>query len=499
MSCIRLFSACLSLFASVINFFALRNLVLIARRILITGLIVLLVSNHAFAAPGMVMAGAELGWEIHFWWHTSGWAAKFDRLFPKRSAGQTPSGWDGKGAPDQPVPRPKPQETQEQRNARVVRVEIAPRDVIVAADEPIIFTAVAYDADNSPVAGVQFDWESEDEDSGDRVNIEEKGKFASSRQGNFKIKVKMAGRSAEAKVKVQGVRRAPGEKPIGTKPVSSRDLPVRPKSTSLLQRTKQRIARASAPSLPSRISVRSITSRGFAASFAPTAFKAKSVAAAPTTGPTPLMQGGGEDPYGWNSNNYWSADDPGADRGAPPGQAPDGGAGSGNFQFTAQVLALDGRGLDINLGLSQNSRVWHKAGSEITFDIDRDWPAAGWSLGFGKIMGMGAQNGFMLVEPDGTRHAYTGSLTFYQFSQSCACKTSDGSFIDYEVIGNTPANGGAPISAYAYLPNGTSIYYGSAGSNAIYPIQIIDANGNMVNISYRNNQGPQIDKITDTL
>jgi len=66
------------------------------------------------------------------------------------------------------------------------------------------------------------------------------------------------------------------------------------------------------------------------------------------------------------------------------------------------VLSLGGRGQDLNFGLSYNSRVWHKANSEITFDIDRDWPA-GMVIGFGKIVGMGGQNGYMIIEPDGTR------------------------------------------------------------------------------------------------
>ncbi|MCI0393184.1 MAG: RHS repeat-associated core domain-containing protein [Acidobacteria bacterium] len=437
---------------------------------------------------------------LAFWWYTSGWAASSSRFlrenFPfVRSASQQ-RGWDGKGAPAQPVPKPQPQETQEQRNANVVRVDISPRDATVGAFEQIIFTAVAYDSNNSPVGGVQFDWDGEDEASGEKVNVPEKGKFSSSKEGNYKIKAKLGGREASAKVKVKGVKHVPGEQPIGPgKPISSRDLPVKPKSTSSLQKAKERIAKATS-GLPNRGLAGGLAPRGLAASFAPNISKVKTRSAASTM---PLVQSGGEDPYGWNSSNYWSADDPGTERGTPPGHAPDGGAGSGNFQFATPVLALDGRGLDINLGLAQNSRLWHKADTEITFDIDRDWPAAGWSLGFGKIVGMGAQNGFMLIDADGTRHAYTGTLNFYQYSQTCVCKTSDGSFIDYKVTGDTPANGGAPITAYAYLPNGTSIYYGAGGSNAIYPMQIIDSNGNMVNISYRNNQGPQIDKITDTL
>ncbi|MEJ7615846.1 MAG: Ig-like domain-containing protein [Pyrinomonadaceae bacterium] len=81
----------------------------------------------------------------------------------------------------------------------------------------------------------------------------------------------------------------------------------------------------------------------------------------------------------WNDDNYWSADEPGNDRGNPPGSPQDGGAGSGNFQTAAPSSLLPGRGIDLSLGLAYNSRVWNKAEggsiSEITFDIDKDWPA----------------------------------------------------------------------------------------------------------------------------
>src|SRR5262249_21922334 len=108
----------------------------------------------------------------------------------------------------------------------------------------------AYDANNAPVPGVQYDWEGEDVASGQIIDIPHKGKFASSKQGNYKIKIKMAAHEASAKVKVQGVRHAPGEKPVSpAKPVSSHALPpANPKPSSLAPRTKQRVAR---PALPS--------------------------------------------------------------------------------------------------------------------------------------------------------------------------------------------------------------------------------------------------------
>src|SRR5262249_22829426 len=154
---------------------------------------------------------------LSFWWHASGWAAKSSRFMLEHfHLGGTPpqKGWDGKGAPDQPLPKPRPQETQEERKAKDVREDLFPKDGTGGAGEQVIFIPVAYDANNAPVPGVQYDWEGEDVASGQIIDIPHKGKFASSKQGNYKIKIKMAAHEASAKVKVQGVRHAPGEKPV---------------------------------------------------------------------------------------------------------------------------------------------------------------------------------------------------------------------------------------------------------------------------------------------
>ncbi|HZF38599.1 MAG TPA: hypothetical protein VE715_07235, partial [Blastocatellia bacterium] len=319
----------------------------------------------------------------HLWWHSSGWAARSERFlrenFPNSGANVQQRNWDGKGAPRRAVPKPEPQETQEERKGRVARVEISPREATIAAGQEIHFIAVAYDANNSPVGGVSFDWDKEDEDTGEKISVEEKGKFSSAKEGkfssakegNYRVKARFGGLEASAKVKVKGLKYLSGQQPIGTRTVSSRDLPQPSRSSLSLPATKDRIAK----NAPGR----------FVTRYSPAGTKAM-----PRL--LPLM----EDPYSWNSDNFLSMDDPGKERGDPPGHNPDGGAGSGNFQFGAPVLSLGGRGQDLNFGLSYNSRVWHKANSEITFDIDRDWPAPGWSLGFGKIVGMGGQNGYMI-------------------------------------------------------------------------------------------------------
>jgi hypothetical protein len=165
----------------------------------------------------------------------------------------------------------------------------------------------------------------------------------------------------------------------------------------------------------------------------------------------PAVQSGG-DPYSWNNSNWTTADDSNKERGDMPGR-PEEGVGSGNFQLTAPVIGLEGRGLDLALALNYNSRVWHKAGSEITFDIDRDWPAPGWNLGFGRIVSMGTNKGFMLIDGDGTRHGYVGNALPASGWQYFTAHTIDGTLIDYSVS----AYSGVPSWATAQLANGTVI------------------------------------------
>ncbi len=203
----------------------------------------------------------------------------------------------------------------------------------------------------------------------------------------------------------------------------------------------------------------------------------------------------------WNNENWPSSDDPGNQTGNPPGSPADGGAGNGNFQLSAPVISLPGRGVDLALNLNYNSRLWNKSGNELTYDIDRGFPAPGWSLGFGKIMDMGASGGSMLIDADGTRHGYAGTLYpggwcgGWTGCSSFQGHTSDGKFIDY--YSRRDPNG--IYQAWAYLANGIYISYGAKGNNAVYPTYIRDANGNFITITYRNNQGPSIETITDTL
>ena len=192
-------------------------------------------------------------------------------------------------------------------------------------------------------------------------------------------------------------------------------------------------------------------------------------------------------------------------------------AGSGNFILTVPILNLPGRGQDLNLALTHNSQIWHFGNDSdgVEFDPDRGWPAPGWSLGFGKLVRLGIADSAMLVDSDGTRHPFSGTVTYHDSTSSWGPRTfsghtTDGSLIDYTIDFPriTAQSKWGISSATVRHPNGTVILYTAIGehsefgggrANEIYPTRITDASGNYISITYRNGSGPAIDTITDTL
>jgi RHS repeat-associated protein len=403
---------------------------------------------------------SELSTSLKFWFHQSGWSATLQRA----SSGQD-------------KPARKPQEKQKDRDARVARLEIFPGEVTIQVDERVVFAAVAYDQEGNSIGGVRVKWSCQDEDRNQASRVSPRGDFVATIPGKFKVIAETeAGLRAHVKVTVrEGARRKRSDKPSGTREVSTRDE----SKISAVQPVKDEGSQASAHAASSRKARKA--SRAHAS-----ASKAPATAAMPLPGD------------GWDGTNYQSADDPGNGRGNPPGSAQDDGAGNGNFQIAAPVMSLDGRGIDIGLGLSYNSRVWNKAAPKINFDIDRDWPAPGWSLGFGKIVGLGVDNGSMIIDADGTRHGFSGTVVYgpNQNYTDFTGHTTDNTFIDYT---HHTGIGGAMVYAQAKYPNGTVIEYGAQGTGAMYPTRMTDANGNYITITYVNNQGPNIQTVTDTL
>ena len=91
------------------------------------------------------------------------------------------------------------------------------------------------------------------------------------------------------------------------------------------------------------------------------------------------------DDIGWDGASWSTADDPGNRVGHPLGSAPDDGASNGNFDLSVPLVSLPGRGLNVNLSMTYNSRTWNKLDTVIAYDADKGYPAPGWNLGFGRL------------------------------------------------------------------------------------------------------------------
>ncbi|MFN7928342.1 MAG: RHS repeat-associated core domain-containing protein [Blastocatellia bacterium] len=466
------------------------------RRAISLMLCVVLLANPILAMPqGVLILSNEFRYSLAFYWYNSGLAAKFNAWFQKPAAVQDTRGWDGKGAPPNTPPEPSVQEKQANRDVKVSKIEISPRDVTIHTGEKAVFAAVAYDKDGNLVPGVKFIWDGSDEDRKRKMSVSPRGIFTSPVPGNYKVTVEALNKRDSVKVTVIGEKLNPKDPGVKGEPISTSDKPKAKISRNTIETPMQRIGGA-APTVPDESNLLKKTS---ATELAQVGRKGTRYAAKPMA-VTAAVQGGNYDYYQWNGGNYTEADDPGRERGDMAGHAADGGAGSGNFQFSAPITGLDGRGIDLNLVLNYNSRIWHKSGSDMYFDIDGDY-IPGWTFGFGRIVTAG--NGYMLIEADGTRHSYGGNPWSYSAPntslQGFDGYTKDGSYINYWARGYRPQYGSYILDAWAKLPNGTKIIYGASANLGAYPTQITDANGNYITITYVNNQGPQIDTITDTL
>jgi hypothetical protein len=329
------------------------------RRLVSLYLMLVLTANPILAMPGLgASLSHELSYSLAFQWYNSGWAAKFNAWFPQKAAVQDTKGWDGKGAPPSTPPAPSVQEKQADRDRKVARLEISPRDVTIHTGEKVIFAALAYDSAGNLVAGVKPTWNGSDEVKKRRLSVSPRGEFISSVAGNYKVTVDALGKQDSVKVTVIGEKINPKDLGMRGEPLSTKDAPIETKPAKI-----SAAPRSSRESAPLR--------KSGAAQLA--GRLGKSLQAAPNAMAATAAFQSGYDYYRWNSSNYPEADDPNKERGDMPGHALDGGAGSGNFQFSAPLLGLDGRGIDLNLAMNYNSRLWHKSGSDMYFDIDGDY------------------------------------------------------------------------------------------------------------------------------
>lgn len=165
--------------------------------------------------------------------------------------------------------------------------------------------------------------------------------------------------------------------------------------------------------------------------------------------------------------------------------------GSQSYNKAFPILSLPGRGVDTNLTLYYNSRIWDidTANSAVSFNTDRDSPSYGFRLDFGFMEYDATTPQFILTESDGTKHAMPLTANT---SNGSIYDSNDGTFIEF--------NNQSLILVYR---NGTTVKYQAFPSQATLfrPIQIKDRNGNYITINYLSGTGndQHIDTVVDTL
>lgn len=178
----------------------------------------------------------------------------------------------------------------------------------------------------------------------------------------------------------------------------------------------------------------------------------------------------------------------------------DGGTGLGNYLLTVPILDLPGRGLNLRLNLYYNSNAWRLRttadGAYLYFDYDKGFCAPGWSLGFGQFF-TDLDANYWLQDADGTQHEMNAGQEIDAVDN---LSSTDGTLIDMPIVNFQ--NGDFNPAKH---PDGTTVTYGAnngsfGGLNyRRYPVEIADANGNVISVQYVNDEGPAIQAITDTL
>src|SRR5258708_2689590 len=164
--------------------------------------------------------------------------------------------------------------------------------------------------------------------------------------------------------------------------------------------------------------------------------------------------------------------------------------GSQSYNYAIPILSLPGRGgLDLNLNLYYNSRVWDvdTVNGTVTFNADRDFPSYGFRLDFGYMEVVSGNTDCILTEGDGTKHDLsegTDPQKPYMYY------STDGTHIQY----NTNTN-------QLQYKSGLTVQYAAFPSNAnlFRPTFSKDSNGNYLSITYVSGHDQLINQITDTL
>jgi hypothetical protein len=336
-------------------------------------------------------------------------------------------------------------DTPADRAAAVAQLQVNPRRYVGYIGQTIAFRALPLNADGQTIQGVSFDWESSDTV---RASIDDAGHARLLQPGLVRITCHAGSVQASVPLLVRP----------GTRPRQS-DVEWQADQQSL--------------------------SEGTTGVNIGDAFKQLAATLMEHLTPTAHAQAGWTDDLAYDE--LWS--DPRNLVGSPRDRAvestragevlPEG----SNFDFAVPIISLAGRGVDANLTLYYNSRLWSRRNSSMAYNGIVGWPGPGYSLGFGRIVTYEISGGgnptckYLLIDPDGTRH-YLGSGLWGGFGYGLGgpFETNDGSHIVY--TGNGRDGGDL------HYPDGRTATF-TMVNNRLLPTSITDTNGNYMQIAYK--------------
>jgi RHS repeat-associated protein len=387
-----------------------------------------------------------------------------DSLRPPRTKSTQNQG-PNRGMPPSPTNapgvRPREPHSKAEREAKVARLELnVSGDLILTSRQQMLLSAIPLDSDGNAIHGLFVTWETSDQSV---VWVNKSGMMTAGNVGKAFITASAGQKKRNFKVTVAAATSNSQASSAGVAYSVKRS--TRSEQRGAVERTRLHAHR-----------------KGLVASAVPQS---------------------GRDPDSLYTANNAVGTPPGKTKpGAKvPAAATQGSEnpGSSNFFFGVPIASLPGRGLDIDLSASYNSRLWNKSSNPfsgatvMSYDVDAGWPAPGFRLGYGKVSRRGFHT-FDMVDADGTRHQLVDS-TYVAGLPSGIYDATDGTFIRLTTNANNP-----PI--FAAYPDGSQILYGAPdvyNSGTWYPTQIRDRNGNYFLVSYANGTGPKISSIQDTL
>ena len=351
------------------------------------------------------------------------------------------------------TPQRRRKETIGERTARVGTLRVTPAKQVVYAEESLAFAGLPTDAAGEPVAGAKLSWSSSDDD---KVRIDPDSGLAQFLQPGLAWIICRAG----------GVE---GRAPVLIKPGR------RPKQTDAQWKADQ-----------DSLDEDGDTGGGSGAS---AAFNKMLEAISPTA----YAQGqGGPLDYVWNDARNAI--------GNPRNRAIESTrigsviAETGNYNMAVPIVGLSGRGLDVGLTLSYNSKAWMWDGGTVVQNPLEGFPRKGFNLGFGYIVTYPSyatfDTAYLWIDSDGTPR-YLGHGSEFVTGNY---QTNDGSHIRF--------TGSATLGGTMTYKNGTQVTI-SLVNNLLQPTQVLDKNGNFIQIAYRDAaQGYHqraIDYVVDTM